>query len=271
MLQSPDGDSFRGPYNGSLLHRLWPAIEVDYERAFDSWRESFAGGSSVSEKINLVDPVLRRFAKKWESLAPEDMPGNGDDLYKESPADERKVEFYWVGSAARHAGTIVHRWLQRISDGHTKVDEHNLGAIQTITRRWALDLGVSEEQVEDVCQRTEVALTGILADEKGRWILHGDGECELPVTGVVDERVESIVIDRVRVDEHGTHWIIDYKTSTHEGGDLGGFLQQESERYRPQLQRYAALYSSLTGKSVRTALYFPLLQEFCEVDFQQPL
>ena len=72
-------------------------------------------------------------------------------------------------------------------------------------------------------------------------------------------------MDRVRIDDAGVHWIVDYKTSIHLGGDLPGFLQQESDRYRPQLARYAAIYEALTGEKARTALYFPLLQEFREV------
>ena len=32
--------------------------------------------------------------------------------------------------------------------------------------------------------------------------------------------MQSIVIDRVRIDDEGTHWVVDYKTGTHEGGDL---------------------------------------------------
>jgi ATP-dependent exoDNAse (exonuclease V) beta subunit len=77
--------------------------------------------------------------------------------------------------------------------------------------------------------------------------------------------LETIIIDRLRVAADGDHWIVDYKTSTHEGGDLAGFLQQESDRYRPQLQKYATLYGKLSSGRVRAALYFPLLQEFCEV------
>jgi ATP-dependent exoDNAse (exonuclease V) beta subunit len=73
------------------------------------------------------------------------------------------------------------------------------------------------------------------------------------------------VIDRVRVDDDGTHWIVDYKTSSHEGGSLAEFLASESERYRPQLRRYADIYRNYAGVEVRCALYFPLLQEFVEV------
>ena len=69
----------------------------------------------------------------------------------------------------------------------------------------------------------------------------------------------------MRIDENGEHWIIDYKTSTHEGGNLQGFLNAEIERYTPQLQKYASLYAAYSGKQARRALYFPLLQEFVEV------
>ena len=113
--------------------------------------------------------------------------------------------------------------------------------------------------------RVEAALQGVLSDEKGRWVVRGEGYSELPLTGTLDGGIESIVIDRVRIDEDGTHWIVDYKTSTHEGGDLEGFLQQESDRYRSQLMKYARIYSAMSGETVRTALYFPLLQAFCEV------
>ena len=78
--------------------------------------------------------------------------------------------------------------------------------------------------------------------------------------------IQSIIIDRVRIDDDGNHWIVDYKTSSHEGGELDGFLRQEQDRYRPQLEKYAAMYSKLTDARVRKALYFPLLQRFVEVD-----
>ncbi len=78
--------------------------------------------------------------------------------------------------------------------------------------------------------------------------------------------IESVVLDRVRIDEHGQHWIVDYKTSTHEGGNLAGFLHAETERYRPQLRKYRAIYQAYAGVTAGCALYFPLLRSFLEVD-----
>ena len=48
-----------------------------------------------------------------------------------------------------------------------------------------------------------------------------------------------VVIDRSFVDAAGVRWIVDYKTSRHEGAGLDEFLDREQERYRPQLERYA--------------------------------
>jgi ATP-dependent exoDNAse (exonuclease V) beta subunit len=110
------------------------------------------------------------------------------------------------------------------------------------------------------------ALQATIQDEKGRWLVAGEGDAELPLTGLWNGKVVSIVIDRVRIDSDGTHWIVDYKTSTHEGGDLPGFLSQEMQRHRGQLQKYAEIYKAATAATVRAALYFPLLQEFCEVE-----
>ena len=118
----------------------------------------------------------------------------------------------------------------------------------------------------DVVARVEAALEGILADERGRWVLSGSGHAEYALSGILEGRVESVIIDRIRIDDEGTHWIVDYKTSTHEGGSLEGFLAAETDRYQAQLRKYAALYRNYAGTDVRCALYFPLLGEFVEVE-----
>ncbi|HEX2789397.1 MAG TPA: PD-(D/E)XK nuclease family protein, partial [Steroidobacteraceae bacterium] len=84
--------------------------------------------------------------------------------------------------------------------------------------------------------------------------------------GLHQGRVVNVVIDRMLVDEHGQRWIVDFKTSTHEGGAQRDFIDREAERYRPQLLRYAALAAQLGRQPVRLALYFPLLGVLRELD-----
>ena len=180
--------------------------------------------------------------------------------------DDTAVEFYWVGSDARIAGTIVHRWLQKLVEG--SLDEavaRDPARRRAVTRRWLANLGVAETHATAIEPRVDDALDRVFDDARGRWLLAGEGHAELPLTGVVDGEIASVVLDRVLI-EGDTHWIVDYKTSTHEGGDLAGFLRAESERYRGQLARYASLYSAWSGQQPRCALYFPLLQAFVEIE-----
>jgi ATP-dependent helicase/nuclease subunit A len=260
-----DGTTLKNPDGRSLLSRLWRAVEDDYLAARDQWLNSDDDAEPADSDGGdcLVLPVLRRFAEPWRPPEISGPTSGGDE--PEDSAEEQPVEFYWVGAAARHAGTIVHRWLQRIGESRTSVAAASVSSLRPTSRRWAASLGVPGDDIDRVVERVEEALAATLSDEKGCWILEGDGHCELALTGVQDGRVESIVIDRVRVDADGTHWIIDYKTSSHEGGDLTGFLQQEADRYRAQLTKYAAMYRGLEGIEARTALYFPLLRQFLEV------
>jgi DNA topoisomerase IB len=79
-------------------------------------------------------------------------------------------------------------------------------------------------------------------------------------------QIVNAVIDRTFVAADGTRWVVDFKTSPHEGGDLKSFLDSEVERYRPQLTRYAHLARQLGPQPVRAGLYFPLLAAWCEVE-----
>jgi ATP-dependent exoDNAse (exonuclease V) beta subunit len=63
----------------------------------------------------------------------------------------------------------------------------------------------------------------------------------------------SYVIDRLIRDTNGTRWVVDFKTSRHEGADIEGFQDQEQKRYTAQLDAYAA---ALGGAS--RGLYFLL-------------
>ena len=254
-----DTTEFRDADSRSLLSLLWPAVNSTFESAFDPDKVIVEDSGSVK----LVPPKLRRFETAWSLPRAQPLPGcstQPDDI-----ADARKVEFYWVGATARLAGTLVHRWLQLIADGRSELPNGNFEKLRPVTERWLLEMGVADASVEAICDRVEAAIKSSLGDDKGHWILSGDGHAELRLSGVVEDKIESVILDRVRIAEDGIHWIIDYKTSTHEGGDLASFLQAESDRYRPQLEKYAAMYRAYSGADVRCALYFPLLQHFMEM------
>jgi len=259
VATATDGKSYKSPARGTLLHLLWRAVEPEFERAFGD----YTGTSSSGPEEILIEPVLRRFNEPWELPDIELLPMHAE---RSATADNgNEVEFYWVGNEARIAGTLVHRWLQQIAEGRAVPDATALTEFRPVTERWLRELGISGDASADIVPRVELALNGILTDEKGRWILGGKGYAEFGLTGVIDGQIEAVVLDRVRIDDDGNHWIIDYKTSSHEGGNLAGFLAAESERYGPQLNKYAAIYSAYTGCDAHCGLYFPLLQRFVEL------
>jgi ATP-dependent exoDNAse (exonuclease V) beta subunit len=87
----------------------------------------------------------------------------------------------------------------------------------------------------------------------------------LAVTAAIDGVVQSLRIDRSFVDADGVRWIVDWKTSTHEGGDREAFLDNELARYAPQLQRYARAMRAIDGRPQRVGLYFPLQDAWREL------
>jgi ATP-dependent exoDNAse (exonuclease V) beta subunit len=132
-------------------------------------------------------------------------------------------------------------------------------------RNYLAARGLRPQEAEPIVASVAQAMRRCLASETGMWILgeRPDTQCELAITAMQDGRPRSLVLDRTFV-EDGVRWIIDYKTSSHAGGDLEGFLRSETERYTPQLRRYRA---ALAGElPVRTALYYPLLDRLCEID-----
>ena len=251
-----DKTEFRSARTNTLLHLLWPAVKAQYEQAFESYDAVETDTISSSWRL----PQLRRFESDWHLPKFENLPL--DRIDEDLDETQSEVEFYWVGSEARIAGTLVHRWLQLIAD---KRIDGALDDVRPCTLKWLRGMGINNEAADNIAERVLDAVRSTFDDDKGRWLLEGGGAAELALSGVVDGKLTSVILDRVRIDEDGVHWIVDYKTSTHEGGNLDAFLQAEVDRYTPQLANYQQLYRDFANVEVRCALYFPLLKEFVPV------
>jgi hypothetical protein len=178
--------------------------------------------------------------------------------------ERAEIEFSWVGETARRVGSVVHRWLQVMADdalhGWTVVRVNGMAAA---IRGELAHAGVAVSELDAAVRSVQRALANTIEDPKGRWLLgpHPRASSEYRLTAVVDGAPRALVIDRYFEDEHGDAWIVDFKTSAHEGGDLERFLAEEERRYRVQLERYAA---ALPRRAVRLGLYFPLLRGWRE-------
>ncbi len=253
-----DAAALKGPKKGSLLAKLWPVVEDEFARA-----AAAAPAAAGPAREEPAGHALDRLASGYETPPP---PAGVD--WRAPAEDERKpetVEFSWVGETARHVGTVVHRWLQRIGqDGMRGWDEQRIRELAPRLRGELQWRGVLVADLDEAVARSREALAQAVSDPKGRWVLgpHAQSASEHRVTAIVKGARRRLVMDRVFTAAGGERWIVDFKTGRHEGASVEAFLDSERERYAGQLRAYAAAL----GGAPRLGLYFPLIPGWREVD-----
>jgi len=118
--------------------------------------------------------------------------------------------------------------------------------------------GVQPSDTEMAAGLVKMALTNTIADERGRWLLGPHAESWTEYRFRTRDGNRLVADLRIR-EKSGAHWVVDYKTSRHEGADLAAFLDREQERYATQLRRYS---DNLGGAQM--GVYFPLLTAWRE-------
>lgn len=257
--------SLRAPRCGSFLEHLWPALQGD---AAGQVAELPLPENDDDDAVVWVQPLIRRLPPDWR------MPASAPALRVAGASEvhdrAEPVVYEWASRWAMHAGSIIHRWLQVIAEeGVSNFDGARIEQLMDSWRRQLKALGTADDDLEKAARRVVQGLSGALHDETGRWILrddHVEAECELALTVCEGAGFRCLVIDRTFVTTEGDRWLIDYKTGTHEGGDVEGFLRLECERHRGQLRLYRDALAALDDRPIRTALYFPVLGVLREID-----
>jgi len=244
------------PDRRSMLALLWPALAERFQRV----------ESAAAVPVAAPGVPLTRLQADWQPLAPP--PAVPVRQLPAAYLAPEPLEFSWVRETQREIGSVVHARLARLARLPQLPAAANLenerGAVLAELAR----AGVQDSEQARAAELILRSLRQTLSDTRGRWILsatHREACSEWELSGVSGGRLRNVKIDRSFIDESGTRWVIDYKTSSHEGGDLEAFVAREIERYRPQLEGYLELARALGPEPVRAALYFPLLGEFREV------
>ena len=238
------------PASDSMLADVWAALTPEEVNRFRR------GLAAVPTPAPAPETMLRRLPDSWhlpELPVPVEWHGTAAPY-----AEPHEPSFEWVGESLRHAGTVVHAFLQRMPD--VDADPPDVAVL----KRALTHAGVSPLDLEATAQRVRQALARIRTSRRGRWIFapHEASHVEYAITGVVNGEVVRGLVDRTFIDE-GIRWIIDFKTSAHEGGHLEAFLDEQQRRYSDQMERYASILTAL-GNPVKVGLYFPLLDEWRE-------
>ena len=244
------------PNRGTLLRKIWSVVEDRFRPPQDRVAKAPLPAVSREEQGKLRRLVI--------DMSKVQVP---PPVAWSAPTEERaraEIEFSWVGDTARRVGSVVHRYLQRIAEDEAKDwTRKRIEGEKPAIRAALAARGVVDAEMDSACARVVSTLASAVADKRGQWLLgpQRNARNEYRLSTVVDGIHRLLVIDRLFDDDVGDTWIVDYKTSMHEGADMDHFLDEEQKRYRPQLERYAA---ATNNAGARRALYFPLLKGWRE-------
>ncbi len=281
----------------SLLKAAWAAAEPHFATALPSSnliqmpfaieREGeplalAASGDHATEREE--DPALRkppllhrlpsvadisaRFAQHKPLQTVHDQPFS-------QPASQQTFHRPEGSFTARAFGNAVHAFVEllalRITAGETAA------GLQAALPQWATRTaavlrseGLPPATVERLTRRVQLALTNILSDPIGRWLLagHPDAASERALTAWDAEKRTTIRFDRIfragpdPLTTGTSHlWIVDFKTTTHGREGLDAFLLRERETYIPQMTTYTRILEATEapGIPIRTMLYYPMI------------
>jgi hypothetical protein len=128
------------------------------------------------------------------------------------------ITFEWASDLPRRVGIVVHAMLQQ-ADGNESLELQRPRISAALVAE-----GLHGERLRDGIIRVEQALRATAMDARGRWILASIWKISAVCTVRTYRRTcPYFTLDRTFVDD-GIRWIIDYKTGSHEGGNLETFL-----------------------------------------------
>jgi ATP-dependent exoDNAse (exonuclease V) beta subunit len=251
--------SWGEPAVGTALEKFWPRLE---EVLAPPVPEAPGAGAVPGSR------PLRRLPAGWTPP----LPADGIPAAVSTFEADAVLPFDWARDAARHVGTVAHRLLAEIAREGVEawMPLRVAGLAPRIRAELAFE-GVDERELAAAAASVIDALSATLDDPRGRWLFdpaHADAKSEWALGGWDGTAVTHVAVDRTFVAD-GVRWIVDFKTGSHEGTDREAFLDRERDRYRVQLEQYAALVRQLDSRPIRLGLYHPLLRGWREWAYER--
>jgi ATP-dependent exoDNAse (exonuclease V) beta subunit len=274
---------------GSLLATAWPVAEKHFVAASTASEDSakvieiplredtgeasadFVGDLAAAGVKDARAAILKRLPLSFQ---PEARFSAARTLsYGDVASDPAHFERPEGSFEARAFGNAVHAFVEmltkRLAEGAGA--EILLHEVTGWTPRIAAVLrgdGLAPPVVDRLVARVKTALSNILRDAEGLWVLgpREGATSEFALNAWADKR-SSLRLDRVFFGGakplsvgDDCLWIIDYKTAMHGREGVDKFLAGERVKYETQMEAYARMMQNRveTGR-LRVGLYYPML------------
>ncbi len=241
-------------------------IAAAVESQVQPW--SRAPHSTRAQKWTRLPTSWIRAAEKSDIVQASEGLGIGQDVFSQDGPQRR------LGSlASRARGTVLHALFEACSllpEADPRRDiASSLAHWTAVTRALLQNAGLSRRDVDEELKTVLAMLGAAIDDPYARWILGQRRHARSEGAWTMKEhgRLVTVRCDRVflagaepLVEGEDHVWIVDYKSADSIQAD--SFLEEEQERFAPQLARYAAALrmSSDTLQPVMLALYYPALR-----------
>ena len=210
-------------------------------------------------------PILTRYPHQWNS------DRLGRHRHSSHIADSVSTE----RRAANQERTIsaiqgieIHHLLHQISS-YPNIEQHIANQqsrdafIEQYQQQWQQQLqwrGIAIDHRERISRQLIRAVTNIIQDATGRWILCQEkADNELSVQTINDTgTIITRIIDRTFI-SNNTRWIIDYKAVSQPSEETEQqFIDRIRHQYHAQLEQYASIIYAKEKRPIRLGLYLLL-------------
>ncbi len=255
---------FRAPSSSSLLARIWPSIEGSANTVYSEAPEP---SDEIEGDVENASPLVR-LPIKWQ--LPRLPEGRLLERFvAHSNFDNSKLSTgpaSVISKLPSYVGTLIHQIIQLIGEQGIELwRDTDLSSKAPFWRSRLIGLGATEFEADGALPEVLLCIERVLTSERFHWLMSGECQFELPLTGCSKGVYKDSVLDLLMIEETGQAWVVDYKTSTPRAGEtLSIFITQKRAQYSVQLAHYRDLVRQLGYSDVRSAIFFVALDHWIE-------
>jgi len=173
----------------------------------------------------------------------------------------------WGFEIERVLGIVIHKLIENICQGSLeRWQTSNESIKKSYVNKLLANYPIPLAQQQHILDTSLKAVSKMLDDEFGRWLLTAPGQVEYKLQTInPDAIVQTYIIDRL-IETNEELWIIDFKTAMPKDTDHEKFIRQQIKKHKEQLDVYEVILKSRPDsiQKIRKILYFPLISAYTE-------